>query len=85
MNERRIIGLALMPLWLAMIGGSLSLVGWALGSSAIELLGATLFVVGVVSLFVAAMRESRASGLGFGIALRRSTWASIRFAFKLMP
>jgi hypothetical protein len=85
MDERRISIFALMPLWLAIIGGSLTVAAWALDSSIISLVGVSMFVVGVILLFVAAMRDSRRSGLGFGLAVRRSARASIRFAFKLLP
>jgi hypothetical protein len=85
MDERRISMFALMPLWIAMIGGSLTVAAWALDSSVLSLVGVTMFVLGVILVFVAAMRDSRRSGIRFGLAVRRSAWASIRFAFKLMP
>jgi hypothetical protein len=85
MDERRISMFALMPLWIAMIGGSLTVAAWAFESSVLSLVGVTMFVLGVILVFVAAMRDSRRSGIGFGLAVRQSAWASIRFAFKLMP
>ena len=85
MEERHIRTLALMPLWLAMAGGLLTVASLALDSSVVALVGVALFVVGVILLFVAAMRDSRRNNVGLGLAIRRSAGASIRFAFKLMP
>jgi len=63
MDERRLSMFALIPLWLAMIGGSLTVAGWALDSSVLSLVGVTMFVLGVVLLFVGAVRDSRRSGV----------------------
>jgi hypothetical protein len=85
MGEQHAGTLALMPLWLAMAGGLLTIASWALDSPVVALVGATVFVAGVILLFVAALRDSPRSGLGLGAAVRRSAAASLRFAFRLMP
>jgi hypothetical protein len=45
MDERRVSMFALTPLWIAMIGGSLTVAAWALDSSVLSLVGVTMFVL----------------------------------------
>jgi len=73
------------PFWIAAAGGVLFAAGSAVGSTALELLGAVVFVLGVVSFFAAAVQRSRDDGIGVGTALARGAQDALRFAWRLMP
>jgi hypothetical protein len=75
-----------MPLLLTMLGGALIFIGELVDVPlAVSGLGFVLFGVGVLWVFVAAIRLSRREGMGLGRAIFVSTKDSLRFAAYFFP
>jgi hypothetical protein len=73
------------PFWLAAVGGLLLAAASITSSRALEILGAVLFVLGVVSFLVAAVRRSQSEGIPLRTAMARGALDALRFAWSLMP
>jgi hypothetical protein len=73
------------PFWLVVAGGMLLAASSLVGSSALDVVGAVLFVLGTVLFFVVAVRRSWIEGTRFPTALARSARDALRFARFLMP
>jgi uncharacterized membrane protein YecN with MAPEG domain len=67
------------------VGGLLLATASITGSRLVQLLGAVLFVVGVVVYCGVAVRRSRGEGIGLGASMGRSALDALRFAWYLMP
>jgi Flp pilus assembly protein TadB len=74
------------PFWVAAAGGILLAVASIRSlPSVVSLIGAVLFVLGVVLFFVVAVERSRREGVALTSALGQGARDALRFAWLLMP
>jgi hypothetical protein len=73
------------PFWIAVAGGLLLAVASIRSYRFVEVIGAGLFLLGVILFFVVAVSRSRADGVAFTAALRQGAADAMRFAWHVMP
>lgn len=75
----------ILPFWVAALGGILLAVTFVTPSPTLVVVGAGIFVLGVLLFFSAAVQRGRAEGVGPMTALGRGARDALRFAWHLMP
>jgi hypothetical protein len=85
-GDRKQIAVTSLPFWIAAAGGVLLAVTTVKSLPiVVGVLGAALFLGGVMLFFAVALRRARAEGMAVSTSLRRGARDALRFAWHLMP